>query len=815
MSVRPSFHTPWSPRASGTLAAALAAGLGFYPGGLRAEDAAPRRVALQIDASKVLHRIDENVYGHFLEHIYHSVNGGLWGELVWNRSFEHNDAGAWRIDGGAVIQESRATNQRFVFGDPSWGDYEFSLRARKTGGAEGFLILFRVKGPNEFYWCNLGGWGNARHAIERGLAGGRRWGVVGPSIPGSIETGKWYEIRVRCEGRRFRIWLDGNPLIDYTDDERAHLAGRVGVGTWSTTAEFRDFKVASLEGATLYEGEPAALAAEPAVARHWKAWGEAKVVLERGGAANGAFAQRIAVPESPGAAGGLAQSGFAIAARETYAGSLWARGSGASSLEASLVDGEGRTLARQVLGVPGPSWAEIPIRLEPKEGAGSAELRIASSGGEVWIDQVSLMPRSWREAGGFRPDLLEAIAALRPPVIRWPGGCFASAYRWKDGIGPQSARKSYPIEIWDDVDVNSFGTDEFIAMCRRVGAEPLVVVNIGTEVWNPGADEDEFLQDVLDWIEYANGPADSKYGRLRAANGHPEPYRVRYWEIDNETWQMGAERYAAAVRKFAPAMRKADPSIRLAACGSGGFGRDALAWNRVLVERCAELIDYLSIHHYENPNRFAEGPRAYERFFRETAAVIAGSKNPRLKLYVSEWNAQSTDWRTGLYAGGLLNAFERSGDAVGMAGPALFLRHVSATAWDNAFVNFDSRRWFPAPNYVVMKLWRERFAPELLALEGSAEPLDAVATRAAGGKALHLKAVNPSTEPVEVEVSVAGGFVPARASLELVAPGSLNARNTLEEPWAVRAESVPTAPEGSAVRFRMPPISAGVLTLEK
>ncbi len=91
--------------------------------------------------------------------------------------------------------------------------------------------------------------------------------------------------------------------------------------------------------------------------------------------------------------------------------------------------------------------------------------------------------------------------------------------------------------------------------------------------------------------------------------------------------------------------------------------------------------------------------------------MIAKSANPNVKLYMSEWNAQSTDWRTGLYAGGFLNAAERNGDVLGMAGPALFLRHVSARAWDNAFVNFDHRRWFPAPNYVVMKLWRGHYAP--------------------------------------------------------------------------------------------------------
>jgi alpha-L-arabinofuranosidase len=435
-------------------------------------------------------------------------------------------------------------------------------------------------------------------------------------------------------------------------------------------------------------------------------------------------------------------------------------------------------------------------------------------GGTIWLDQVSMMPESWRQAGGFRPDLLQAIAELRPPVIRWPGGCFASPYRWKDGIGPQHERGPHPITIWDDKDVNSFGTDEFIAMCRRVGAEPLIVVNIGTPAWNRDVLDNDFLQEVVDWIEYCNGPADSPWGRIRAANGHPEPYGVKYWEIDNETWHMPAETYAQWVNRFAPAMRRKDPSIKLAACGSAGYeeGGIGLAWNRVLIDRCADQIDYLSIHHYENPDRFAEGPLAYEAFFRRTADLIANSSNPQLRIYVSEWNAQSTDWRTGLYCGGLLNAFERCGDTLEIGGPALFLRHVSASDWDNAFINFDHRTWFPAPNYVVMKLWRDHYAPHRIRWEGDAGPLNAVATKSADAQTLHFKAVNPTDRPVRVELTLQGGPI-ASASLELVAPGALSARNTLDAPRVVSPVSAPVIPEGSTVRFTLPAMSCGALTV--
>ncbi len=766
-----------------------------------------QEVRLSVHPDQVVNPVDVKVYGHFLEHIYHSVNGGLWGELVWNRSFEELSGGQWRVQDGEIVQRGLGTNQRWVFGDPAWGDYEFTLQAQKTGGEEGFLILFRVQNEQDFYWCNLGGWGNQYHQLERGRSGEGRWHGVGPRVEGRIETDRWYDIRVRCEGTRFLVQLDGRTIIDWTDPA-GHRTGSVGVGTWATQARFRNLKVTDLAGNVLYQGLPDS-AHQSVSLKHWRFAGQGRLALEDEHPLNSRLAIWI---EGADGESVLRQGPLALRRNEWYVGSLWVRGTAPLGMSVRLMDGA-QPLAMQSIFAPGEDWREVPIRLRPHADTDNGTLEIALRGeGRVCLDQVSLMPESWAAAGGFRPDLLRAVNDLQPPLIRWPGGCFASAYRWKDGIGPQHQRRIYPRDIWDDQDVNSYGTDEFIAMCRKVGAEPMLVVNIGTPAWNSNPDPEEFMQDVLDWIEYCNGPADSKWGAVRAANGHPEPYGVKYWEIDNETWHMRAEPYAEAVRRYAPAMRGADPSIKLAACGSGGMGRDAHQWNRVVIEQCADLIDYLSIHHYEDPNRFAEGPRAYEAFFEQTGRMIADSKNPDLKLFVSEWNAQSTDWRTGLYCGGILNGFERTGNVVEIASPALFLRHVSATAWDNAFINFDHRTWFPAPNYVVMKLWREHYQPLRAALEGETGPLNVVATRSAEGETVVLKAVNPTDQTVTLTVAVAAeGFT--RAAARQVAPGSLRARNSLEKPDAVVpvAAEVTRGPEG--FRVTLPGYSATVIEL--
>lgn len=598
-------------------------------------------IRLRLEAGAVNGRIDERVYGHFLEHIFHSVNGGLWGEMVWDRSFE----------------------------DPPVAD---------PGVAGGWQPFGR---------------GRFERSGERPLNSGR------------------------CQ----------------------------------------------------------------------------RVVAGRGEC-------------------GVRQSPLCVERGRIYRGSLYVRGE-ARALAVRLVDARGAVLARCALGGAGPAWRRRPFVLRPRRDAPDAALEIAvAAGGAVWLDQVSLMSDAARRCGGFRPDLLAAIAALKPPMIRYPGGSFTCWYRWKDGVGPQHARRVYPMRIWDDQDVNSFGTDEFMALCRRVGAEPVLCVNIAP--FDPHL-RPERVQEAREWVEYCNGSARSRWGRVRAANGHREPYGVKYWEIGNEPWNLKPADYARAVREFAGAMRAADPSIRIISAGSGELGRTWPQGDAALLRGAADAVDYHSLHHYAPAEEFATGPRKAERFYRRFARRIARSRNPSLKLYISEWNAMSTDWRTGLYCGGMLNVLERCSEIAPMACPALWLRHVSASGWDNAFINFDHKAWFAAPNYVVMKLWRDHYAPDRLAVRGRAAPLDVVAARSADGRSLCLKAVNASDQPRNVEVSVSEAFPVARAALTKVAPGGLVMRNMLGDPGRVRATPGHVRVEGQRLLFELPRYAVAVVKAEK
>lgn len=779
--------------------------------------AEPTRVTLTVDSQKVLHQVDPRVYGQFLELIYHSCNGGLWGDIVWNRSFDELPGGGrWGVDGEEITRCPMFDSERLSFGDKKWGDYEFSLQAQKSGGGDGFVIFFRGKSNGDYYRANLGAGDNSSNGLDRGSVIKGRWKrePVGKRTAGKLEDNRWYNLRVRCEGPHFQVWVDDQRVIDFTDGAECYLNGAVGLGGASNQTRFRNLKVTGLDGKTLFEGIPQ-LPELTGQAKHWKSYGPGKTQTVEGNALNSRYSQRIAGTEGET---GVEQGSLCLRAGDPCRGSLWARGKTNGQLVVRLLDGQ-TVLLEKTLPAPGETWQEYPLELEVKNTVANATLQIGLRGsGEVWIDQVSLMADSSRDAGGFRPDLLKAVDELHAPILRWPGGSFVSQYRWKDGIGPQHKRGTYPVPMWDDQDSNNFGIDEFMALCRRIKTEPLLAVNVGR--WDRQGTREQYIQEACDWVEYCNGPSTSTWGKVRAANGHPEPYGVKYWEIDNEPWPMGSKKYGEYVRAFGQAMRKIDPTIKIIANGSLSMlddnyetERGGLEWNQTLLGDFAKDFDFLDQHQYAKPDQFETAPWVTQEKLDKLAGLIAKSPNPAIRVFMGEWNLQSIDWRSGLHAGGMLNAFERK-PVMAIASPALLLRHVSASGWNNAFINFDQSRWFPAPNYVVMKLWRDYCHPKFLAMEGPERPLNSTATLSEDGKSLAVKVVNPSAEAVALTLDVKPGFRVDRAKLLTVAPGSLDARNTLDEPGKVKPELGAVDCSGQTIRCTLPAISASVISIE-
>ncbi|KAH8694474.1 glycoside hydrolase superfamily [Ilyonectria robusta] len=199
-------------------------------------------------------------------------------------------------------------------------------------------------------------------------------------------------------------------------------------------------------------------------------------------------------------------------------------------------------------------------------------------------------PNGLSDENGFRKDVISCFKELQVPVVRYPGGNFCATYRWQDGIGPKEKRPTRPELAWEGIEPNTFGTDEFMAWCKVVGAEPYLCLNMGTGT----------LEDGLAWLEYCNGTKDTYYANLRRQNGHEEPYGVKYWALGNEMWgpwqveQHSKEDYAKKAIQWARAFKLLDPSITLILCGKDGYSD----WDRYTLQQCIRWVDMHSIHFY-------------------------------------------------------------------------------------------------------------------------------------------------------------------------------------------------------------------------
>ena len=302
----------------------------------------------------------------------------------------------------------------------------------------------------------------------------------------------------------------------------------------------------------------------------------------------------------------------------TYEGYVWVRkglqladdGRAADNanigLAVRLARRTGEILAVRELGYPACDWTKLSFSLTLPEGVLAkgepVDFQIVASGrGELFVDRACLFPAD--HVRGFDPEFLELTRKYAPPILRGPGGNFVSGYHFWHGIGDPDYRQTFKNPAWHGIETNFFGPDEFMSLCELIGSEPHVVINLG----------DGIPEEAAAWVEYMNGAASTAWGAKRAANGHPEPYGVRVWELGNEVygeWQVGncgdAE-YARRYRETAKAMLAADPSIELIANGSEfDFYENCLNWNRTLMKEGGDTLDCISLHALPGNQEYGE-----------------------------------------------------------------------------------------------------------------------------------------------------------------------------------------------------------------
>jgi alpha-N-arabinofuranosidase len=538
---------------------------------------------------------------------------------------------------------------------------------------------------------------------------------------------------------------------------------------------------------------------------------------------------RVDVQGSDGQRRGLHQSGVPVRHGITYRGYLWVKSSSfeghlSVGLEADSTGGESysSTVINDIAG----DWKKYEYSLAPSKNDPLAKFVVLVYGhGRIWIDQVSLMPED--AVDGIRADVFQKLKALHPAFIRWPGGNVAQDYQWMWGVGPRDQRTTWVNLSWaNETEPSDFGTDEFVRLCHNLGSEPSITVNVE----GGGAT----VEEAAAWVEYANGPASSKYGAMRAANGHPEPFRVKYWEIGNEIWgdwvrgHSDAETYARNYNRYAKAMRAIDPSIHLIAVGDNNMN-----WNRTVLQLAGSNIDYLAIHHYYgtaemhgDPLNLMAHPLFYERFYKQVEQLIHDTvPGHEIKLAINEWNTslavpRQHSMESGLYAGRLMNVFERS-SSVAMSAPSDMVN-----GWSGGLIQASRHGVFVTPAYLVNELYNQHLGTQRLTAsvegptfdssgEGKRVPyLDTVVSRTSDGGQIFIKAINAQPDrSLSTTIRLTGANVATQATMETINAASIMAANSFSNPDEISIHQK-TINVSSTFVVDFPPHSVSVITLK-
>ena len=526
---------------------------------------------------------------------------------------------------------------------------------------------------------------------------------------------------------------------------------------------------------------------------------------------------------------GLENEGFfGIAVKEgaTYRFSVWARcpEGGKSTLEVSFVDndtmGEDQRFATVNVEISGKEWKKYTATLKSPRTEPKGALRIFLVGDKATTDveHISLFPTdTWKgRENGMRKDLAQALFDMHPGVFRFPGGCIVegtdldSRYQWKNSVGPVENRplnenrwhytfghRFYP----DYFQSYGLGFFEYFQLCEDFGCEPLPVISCGLscqfqnpDPTKPGVhvaldDLDGYIQDALDLVEFANGPVDSKWGKVRAEMGHPEPFNLKFLGVGNEQWDYDEAHggygpvFTERLKKFNAALRAKYPNLKLI----GTTGPNSEGWDFDLLQpRMKQLkVDLYDEHYYRNEAWFLSHGLRYDTYDRKGPRVFAGE-------YACHGDGKKWNhFETSLYEAAHMTGIERNADIVHMATYAPLFAHVEGWQWRPDAIWFDNLRSFKSVSYYVQQLYAMNKGTHVLPLTMNGKPVagqdgqDGLFASSVFDKTtgeVIVKVVNTSATPQPLSIQLNGMKGTHTAQIITLSHDGMDDENSLDNP---------------------------------
>lgn len=497
--------------------------------------------------------------------------------------------------------------------------------------------------------------------------------------------------------------------------------------------------------------------------------------------------------------------GIGIKAGEKYDFSFYARteSKGPVKFRINLVNSQHDIYETKELEIEGKAWKKYSAVLTPGATEAHSRLRITMlTQGTADLEHISLFPQKTfnNRPNGLRADLAQALKDLKPGVFRFPGGCIvegtnlANRYQWKHTVGPVENR---PINInrWnftfqhkrfpDYYQSYGLGFYEYFQLSEDIGAEPLPVLNCGLSCQYENHDPNEncpvdklqpYIDDALDLIEFANGPATSKWGKLRAEMGHPAPFNLKLIAIGNEQW---GTLFTERLEPFVKAIRARYPEIKV--IGSSGPQAEGEDFDFLWPEMKRMKVDLVDEHFYRSPEWFLNGAKRYDSYDRNGPKVFAGE-------YACHPGNRENSFLTALCEAAFMTGFERNADVVHICTYAPLFAHVDAWQWRPDLIWFDNLSLVKTPNYYVQQLYGRNAGTNVVPLTMQGEPVagqnDLYATAVVDKKTneLIIKIANTGIQRRTVRLHLNGLSGKHRGTLTLLHAPDLEAKNTIGDP---------------------------------
>ena len=635
-----------------------------------------------------------------------------------------------------------------------------------------------------------------------------------------------------------------------------HIGGIVNNNIWAEMLDDRKFyfPINSHPPA-----EPSGPAWKRVTLRHWTPIGADEfVTMDTDHPYTGDHTPRV--KQSSSEAHGIKQAGLAVRKGKSYTGRVVLAGTSGTTVKVSLIWGNGASDRQTVvIRKVGSQYRKFPLTFQTQGDSDGARLEIVGTGsGSFHVGAVSLMPAD--NVQGFRAEVIAALKQLHSGVYRWPGGNFVSGHEWRDAIGDPDKRPPIMDPVWQALQPNDVGTDEFMTLCRLLDVEPYVTVNAGFgDAWS-----------AAQLVEYSNGAITTPMGKLRAANGHPEPYQVKFWGVGNEPWgewQLGfmpVAQWELKHNMFAKAMRKVDPTIKLIAAGAmpdamtgskqakrlnGQIVPDYLSpadWSGNLLAHCLDNIDLLSEHYYstsgqrtdlEKGEKVSTGPQSLIEWERAPATQvrvkyehyqdylkrIPGLKAKPVPISLDEWayiGAPPNSYKVvPAYAWAFHEMFRRSD-----------LYQLGAFTFATAMISEDRTDAVLSPTGLLFKMYREHFGTIPVEVSGNSPqpkpiypaggdqpevnpgsdtyPLDVSAALTEDRNTLTFAVLNPSDSAQKLSLSIIGAKLSSQGHLWRMAPSSVDATITVgQQPGVeVQEQALTSVPDAMSA----PPFSVNI-----